>query len=228
MVTSPHPGPLLAEVVVQPGTWATGDVLRGQHLEIVDVEGEQVADFCSFDLADPTEPCDVIYTRCAKGRWRDITTGDRIYTSKMRPLWTIVDDTCGTHDWGGGFCSRPLNEWAGVHQDGCREALEAALASRGLDAVLLNPSSCFNVFMNTPYNPDGSWGYVRPTSRAGDRVLLRAERDALWIVSCCHYPGICNGDQPTPLAFRTYERVAGWEASATDEEPRTLGSMRFG
>lgn len=221
-------GPLLADIVVEPGAWATGEVRRGQLLEIVDLEGEQVADFCSFNLADPTEPCDVIYTRCAKGRWRDISTGDRIYTTKMRPLWTIVDDTCGTHDWGGGFCSRPLNEWAGVPQDGCRETLEAALAARGLDAIVLNPSSCFNVFMNTPYNADGTWGYTRPTSTAGDRVLLRAEMDALWIVSCCHYPGICNGDAPTPLGFRTYDVAPGWDPSAVDDTERTLGSMQFG
>jgi uncharacterized protein YcgI (DUF1989 family) len=126
----------------------------------------------------------------------------------MRPLWTIAKDTVGVHYFGGGFCSRPLNEFEGVNQHGCRDTLEEALATHDLSPLYLSPSACFNVFMNFPYGADGKWDILRPTTKPGDHVDLRAEMDALWAVSCCHFPGDCNGDNPTPLKFELFDPSA--------------------
>lgn len=207
MAVSAAPGKLVEEVVVQPGTYGTGKVRKGQIMRIIDVEGEQVADFCSWNLDDPSEYCDMIYSNFGNGT-RNLSEGHILYTKDMRPLWTIVKDTVGVHWSGGDFCSRAINEWEGwegAKQHGCRDSLEEALATHNLSPLYLSPMACFNVFMNVPYPPDGSWVIARPTSKAGDHVDLRAEMDALWAVSCCQFPGECNGDKPTPLKFELYD-----------------------
>jgi uncharacterized protein YcgI (DUF1989 family) len=127
---SATPGSLVSQETVPPGNGTSGIVERGQILRIVDVEGEQVADFCSFRADDPSEYCDIIY---------------------------------------------------------------------------LSPSACFNVFMNMQYKEDGGWPLAEPISKPGDYIDLRAEMDALWAVSVCQWPEVCNGDHPTPLRFEVYD-----------------------
>ena len=65
--------------------------------------------------------------------------------------------------------------------------------------------SCFNVFINVGYDPDGSRVLREPKSKAGDFIDLRAEMYLLWLVSVCYWPQIVNGSKPTPLRFESYE-----------------------
>ena len=92
-------------VTVQPHRAATGTLKKGQRLRIVDVEGQQVADFISLKLGDPTEYLDCAYTNMLNQRWK-WGEGTTIFTNHMNPLWTITDDKIGVHYTGGGFCSR--------------------------------------------------------------------------------------------------------------------------
>jgi len=196
-------GSLLNSATVQPHTYATGTVRKGQTLRIVDVEGEQVADFISIKLDDPTEYLDCAYTNMLNNRWR-WREGSIIFTNHMNPLWTITDDKIGVHYTGGGFCSRDARSLIlKDHQKGCREILEDALADHGIEAHYLQSVSCFNVFMNLDYLPDGSWVTKDPLTKAGDYIELRAEMDLLWAVSVCIWPFV-NGAKPTPLRFETY------------------------
>lgn len=196
---------LVDDQIVEPGTYGIGEVLAGQRLRITDVQGKQVADFTSYSLDDPSNHCDVIYSMLAKWSWKVGEVGDVLYTRSMDPLWTVVEDTSpGIHYSGGSFCSRVFNESIGLDQHGCRDTIEEAMATRGLDPIYVSPAACFNFFMNFPYKPDGTWEILEPESTAGDYVELRAEQDVLWAVSCCHYPGPCNGNRPTPLRFQTY------------------------
>jgi len=200
-------GKLVEERIVQPGHHASGKVRQGQVLRIIDVEGQQVADFVSFRLDDPTEHCDCIYSNVVAGRWK-LTKGDVLVTNHCRPLWTIVEDTCGEHYSGGGFCSRDLNSHpvvGAVGQKGCRDCLSEAIAEHGLSPLYLDTASCFNIFMHIGYDPDGTWEIRLPKSRADGHIDLRAEMDVLWAVSCCIFPGPCNGDHPTPLKFELYD-----------------------
>src|SRR5262245_44823451 len=211
------PGALVEELVVQPGTYGTGTVTKGRILRIVDLEGEQVGDFCSWNLDEPSEYCDVIYSMFAKSSWK-LGEGDVFYTKDMHPLWTIVKDTPGVHYFGGGFCSRSLNEWEDVHQHGCRDTLEEALATHGLSPLYLSPSACFNVFMHFAYDPDGKWEIQRPVTRPGDYIDLRAEMDVLRAVSCCQFPGECRGDKPPPLEFEVYEPPSSYAGQAAKHD----------
>jgi uncharacterized protein len=65
--------------------------------------------------------------------------------------------------------------------------------------------SCFNVFMNVDYSPDGTWVIKEPLTEPGDHIDFRAEMDLLWAVSVCAWPETVNGEQSTPLRFELYD-----------------------
>jgi len=80
----------------QTGTAFTID--RGQLLRIVDPRGEQVSDLTSFARDDVGE-------WLSSGRTIDyantiyLTAGHTLYSNRSRPMWTIVEDTVGRHDF---------------------------------------------------------------------------------------------------------------------------------
>ncbi|MEU8825200.1 urea carboxylase-associated family protein [Streptomyces sp. NPDC048636] len=188
---------------VAPGAGASGRVSAGQALRIIDLEGQQVADLVAFSAEDPGEHLDVTYTTFAAESWQ-LGKDSVFVTNRMRPIWTMTEDTCGAHYAGGGFCSRELNALFGVDQPGCYETILDELRHLDAPTTGLNPASCFNVFMNFPYGAEGELKVQESLSRPGDIVELRAEMDLLWAVSVCHMPGPCNGPHPTPMRFELY------------------------
>src|SRR5262245_19289849 len=125
-------GELVDSRTIQPHNHATGEVKKGQTLRIVDDEGQQVADFVTIKLNDPTEYCDCVYTNWMNDRWR-WREGDTIYTNHMNPLWTITEDKGGTHYTGGGFCSRDARKHYGYDSErGYRDTIEDAFAEHGI------------------------------------------------------------------------------------------------
>jgi hypothetical protein len=107
----------------------------------------QVFDIAFFLKEDPSEYCDLNYSLFAVERWY-LTVDDIVYSKRMRPLLTIVVDTCRVHDWIGGYCSHDLNRFLGDDRPGCREVLEAEMQKISLDPRCLVPSACLNPFMN--------------------------------------------------------------------------------
>src|SRR4051812_34730269 len=77
---------------LEPQTGTGLRIDRGQLLEIIDPQGEQVSDLISFAQADPAE-------WLSSGRTIDyantiyLTTGHVLYSNRSRPMWTIVEDT---------------------------------------------------------------------------------------------------------------------------------------
>jgi uncharacterized protein len=196
---------LINSIELKPGQGTSGTLEPGQIIRIVDVAGQQVCDFSSCSQDDPTEYCDLIYSLFAKEAWK-LEVGDRLYTKKMRPIWTIVEDTCGTHEWTGGFCSREFNRFLyNTDRPGCRDILEAELIKLGLSPHILVPSSCLNPFMNMPHLLDGSWPVELPTSKPEDHLDLLAEMAVLWVASVCTMPPPTNSLPLTPIRFEIYE-----------------------
>ena len=200
-------GELVDSRTIQPHNHASGEVKKGQTLRIVDDEGQQVADFVAIKLGDPTEYQDCVYTnwRLDRWKWRE---GDTIYTNHMNELWTITEDKGKTHYTGGGFCSRDARELYEYDSErGCRDTLEDAFAEHDIEPHYLQSVSCFNVFMNVDYAPDGSWEIKEPLTEAGDYIDLRAEMDLMWAVSVCAWRDIVNGKKLTPMTFELYEKA---------------------
>ena len=168
------------EVVEVPAASARAVQLRtGDRLRVIDVEGSQVADLVAFAAEDPDEYLAQAYTRVMLERTK-VRVGDQLFSNRMRPLLTIVEDTVGVHDIEFPPCSTRVYELMfDVHgRTGCREHLAGALEPFGVAAERVTDP--FNAFMHTR-----DMQILLPTSRAGDYVELRAERDLLVAVSAC-------------------------------------------
>jgi uncharacterized protein YcgI (DUF1989 family) len=176
-------------------------VKRGQRLEIVDPCGEQVSDLVSFADEDRNE-------WLSSGRTIDyantiyLTTGHTLYSNRSRPMWTILEDTVGRHDFLLTPCSPEtfsiLYKTTG-HHPSCFENLVRGLAPFGIppDAI----PTTLNVFMNVDVLPSGELRILPPRSKPGDHVTLRAEMDLIVGVTACSAE-LSNNGRFKPIDLR--------------------------
>jgi len=191
---------VLDEQVAPRGPWS-GIVRAGDVLTIVDVGGNQSADFLVYAADDTDER----YSAADTIAWQRnvyVRTGTVLRSNLGRPLMTVVGNEVDRQDTIGGACSKESNTLRYGHhtlyQHGCRENFLAEAARYGLGARDL--VSNLNWFMNVPVEEDGSLGIVDGMSAPGKRVALRAERDVLVIVSNCpQMNNPCNDFSCTPL-----------------------------
>lgn len=170
---------------LEPQTGAALTIARGEYLRIIDPLGEQVSDLMSFAREDTRESL-------SSGRTIDyantiyVTTGHTLYSNRSRPMWTIVEDTVGRHDFLLTPCSpdtfRIIYGTAG-HHPSCFENLATALAPFGIAPDTI--PTTFNVFMNVEIKANGELDILPPRSRAGDYIVLRAEMDMIAGVTAC-------------------------------------------
>ncbi|MDB4877031.1 MAG: hypothetical protein JWM41_3477 [Gemmatimonadetes bacterium] len=168
-----------------PQTGAGLIVRRGQALKIIDPEGEQVSDLMSFALDDTRESL-------SSGRTIDyantiyVTTGHVLYSNRSRPMWTIIEDDVGRHDFLLTPCSPEtfsiIYKTTG-HHPSCLENLIGGLRPFGIEADAI--PTTFNVFMNVDVLPTGEIQILPPRSKAGDSIVLRAEMDLVVGVTAC-------------------------------------------
>lgn len=175
---------------------------KGQRLRIVDVHGHQGVDFLCYNAHTPEERYHAANTIKAARTLR-LTKGHILYSDVAQPIFTITEDTSGTHDTIGGCCSESSNEMlygvSGV--PGCRENFLHALEPFGLgrkDIV-----SNINFFCDVPVYDEARLAdsvFMESRGNPGDYVELRAEMDALAVISNC--PQInnpCNAGKPTEI-----------------------------
>jgi len=200
--------PLRDETVAPGRPWA-GVVKRGQVLRITDLDGRQGVDFLCYNAARPEERYHAPNTIKASRTLR-LGKGHRLYSDEARPIFTIVEDTCGgEHDTIAGCCSAPSNSMLYGVPDcpGCRENFLAALAPFGLGRRDIVPN--INFFCNVPVaeaNALAESVFVTGHSKAGDYVELRAEMDALAVVSNCpQVNNPCNAGRPKPIRVTVRE-----------------------
>ena len=188
---------------LEPQTGAGLIVTQGQRLEIVDPCGEQVSDLVSFAAGDWSE-------WLSSGRTIDyantiyLTTGHTLYSNRSRPMWTILEDTVGRHDFLLTPCSPEtftiLYKTTG-HHPSCFENLVHSLQPFGIapDSI---PTS-LNVFMNVDVLPSGELRILPPRSRAGDHITLRAEMDLIVGVTACSAE-LSNNGRFKPIDVRLH------------------------
>ena len=185
--------------IVQAGTPWCGIVPRGRILRITDLHGRQAVDFLCYNALEPEERYHAPNTMKAAGTIF-LTTGHVLYSDIARPIFTIIEDQFGGHDTIGGCCSAPSNRMLyGVENcPGCRENFLQAMSRHGLGRRDIVPN--VNFFMRVPVEHDGSAAIAHGVSPAGCEVALRAEMDALAVISNCpQVNNPCNGYSPTPI-----------------------------
>ena len=158
---------------------------KGQHVKIVNTHGEQVVDTWAFNANDVTEFMAMDSTRAFNMRMSP-RVGDTFVTNGRKPILILEEDTSQcAHDTQISACDRRrynLLGYDGVH-DNCADNLSRGLAEFGVSET--HTPTPLNLFMNVPWNPDGSLRYEAPVSKAGDFVVFKAEMDCFVAMSAC-------------------------------------------
>ncbi|MEE8171915.1 MAG: urea carboxylase-associated family protein, partial [Alphaproteobacteria bacterium] len=142
-------------------------------------------DTWAFNAADFSEFMSMEHSRVAIGGIFP-RVGDSMVSNRREPILTLVEDTSpGVHDTLIAACDRYRYEQLGCegHHDSCTDNLAAAMGELGM--VVPETPAPWNMWMNIPVAEDGSVSFEPPLSRPGDYVVLRAERDAMVVFSCC-------------------------------------------
>lgn len=158
---------------------------QGQTLTLINTHGQQVVDTWAFNPDDLGEAMSMEHSRPF---WLKLNParGDSLVTNKRRKILTLTEDTTpGVHDTLVAACDPTRYVQLGVvgHHDSCQQNLFLALAALGL--VPSETPSPLNLFMNVPVYRDGRIEFAAPVSAAGQYVRLKAEMDAIVVLSAC-------------------------------------------
>ena len=157
----------------------------GQRLKLRNLSGDQVVDTWAFIVDDLNEFMSMEHSRAAIGGIFP-RVGDAMVSNRREPILTLVEDTSpGIHDTLIADCDCYRYEKLGCegYHDSCTDNLAAALDELGV--VPPETPAPWNMWMNIPVAADGSVSFEPPVSRPGDHVVVRAERDAIVVFSCC-------------------------------------------
>ena len=145
----------MAHRILEPQTGVAFELEKGQHLRVIDLEGEQVADLTAFNYDDHEE-------WLSSGRTIDyantiyLTTDHLLYSNRSRPMLTIVQDDVGRHDFLLTPCSpetfKIIYENDAYHPS-CFENLHTNLAPFGIAPDRI--PTTLNIFMNVAIGSDG-------------------------------------------------------------------------
>lgn len=189
--------------IVNAGDFFVHEILQGQTVRIVDLEGNQAVDTLFYNAHDYSDRYSAQDTVREQGNIY-LTAGTRLISTEGNVLLTITADTCGRHDTFGGACAQESNmvryaiEKRPMHA--CRQSFLKGLQHWKHGMEKRDITSNINFFMNVPVTPDGKLTFEDGVSEAGKYVELRAEMDVLMLVSNCpQLNNPCNAYNPTPV-----------------------------
>jgi len=170
---------------------------EGDRFEVIDPQGEQVADLVAFVKEDTSERFSPKYTYRRENQLRP-TTGDHLYTTEGRPILRIIEDDCGIHD----LLYAPCNHWVvGDYygqegEGGCRENLTEVLAGEGITKKELQET--LNIFMKSIIS-DHEIKIGEPESEPNDTIVFEAELDAIIGIAACSGESTVNAGGTKPI-----------------------------
>jgi urea carboxylase-associated protein 1 len=191
---------LLDEIVPARAPW-DHLVRAGETLRIVDLEGNQSADFLLYAAEDDSERYSAQDTIAAQGNIF-LRAGSVLTSNEGRPMAEITATSVAHHDTIGGACSCESNTLRyGHHTKALHSCVDNFLISNArYGRTKRDIVSNINWFMNVPVEADGTLGIVDGISAPGLYVDLQMLMDSIAVISNC--PQInnpCNGFNPTPL-----------------------------
>lgn len=176
----------------------------GEHLQIEDIQGCQVSDLLAFRADRPGIGISTTVTRALVDGLFPLP-GQGVFDPDGDLLMTLVEDTVGRHDTFGIACNRESYEAYGYPEHpNCTDNFNRELAAFGYASRrFFEP---INWFYNTRIGQDGRIVEIEPSlSKAGDYVLLRAERELLVAASACPDDVTpTNGFNPTDIMVRVF------------------------
>ncbi len=190
---------------IEPQTGASFTIRLGEVLRVYAPQGEQVADLFAFKQGE-------LSCSLSSGRSIDyaskiyLSTGGVLYANDSRPMFTIVADTVGRHDFLLTPCSQEMFEIlyrCQGHHPSCFENLCQAFSPHGVRPEQI--STTFNIFMNVNVDQQGSVTVVAPTVKPDDFIELRAEMDMVCALTACSAEQSNNGTFK-PIDFEVVTR----------------------
>ena len=193
----------LSEEVIVPACEArTVEVKKGQVLEIVDLEGQQVGDLTAWRSEDPAEYLSPSHTVSSLAKLVP-EVGDPILSNHRTPLFRILRDDVGRHDLVVPCCDpeRYSIDYDAPDHGSCLASLQKAIAGDPRD-LPLQGEMCWNVFMNNTV-VDGRIVTAEPPHPAGSLIELEVLEDMVVALSACPQDiSAVNAYNPTPMSMR--------------------------
>lgn len=210
---APLPPPLAAtkqELRITRATARTYEVKKGEWIQIIDVSGKQCSDFIAFDKQALEQGVvlglDATATRTVMGLNNPVPgLHSRYLGSDLLSMIEVVQDTVGRHDSFLLACTPKYYEDSGYFGHiSCTENFNQVLAPYGIAPRAGWPA--INLFFNTFIDDSGAVLMDEPWSRAGDYILMRADRDLVCASSACPDDiDPANGWHPTDIHVRIYD-----------------------
>ena len=172
------------------------DIMKGQNITVVDVEGGQVADFFAERAGNPNEFLSSAVTIDCNESLR-LSIGDCIYSNLYRPMFKVVYDEVQEHDLLFPCCRPEMFDF--FYQNGkghpnCYDNINQALGER---RPIIQP---VNLFMFTKVDESGKITIHPPLSKAGNKIILQAMMNVrVGIAACSVSEGECNDKKCSPI-----------------------------
>ena len=178
------------------------EVSRGDHLRIIDEQGQQVSDLVAFSKKDPKEHISATQTNKLNSRL-NLREGDALYStdcSKMFLLtkisnpnvhYNFIFSPCGDADNSIRFPDSPKGKT-------CLGILRRVLSKYSLDwRDMLEP---FSIGLNLAIGENWVLETRVPVSKPGDFIELEATMDCIvGITACPQDRNMCNGGKLKPI-----------------------------
>ncbi len=196
---------LRREVVIPSREARAVRVARGEMLQLVDVEGQQVADLMAWRPDRPEETLSPAHTISCLTHLVP-REGEELFSNHRRPLLRVRRDTVGRHDLVVPCCDpeRYQRDYGLDDHPSCLESMRTGLQAAG-ESWTPRGELAWNVFMHNTITPDGSVVTEEPRHGSGDHIELEALEDLGVVVSSCPQDLTpCNGWRITPVALRVF------------------------
>jgi uncharacterized protein YcgI (DUF1989 family) len=170
--------------LVKGGYGGAIEVNKDQFVCVLDIKGGQCADFWAIDRYDYDHFLSPPYCWID---WMRIQpkVGDKLVANRRDVIGTLVSDDVGWHDMLVPSCDKmryELHYGVKGHRNCVDNFREAMGGYEWGSRPVPHP---FNIFMNTLVEPDGALVIRVPTSKAGDRVIMKAEMNIIAVTSAC-------------------------------------------
>lgn len=195
-------GYIKERVVIPPYSGRSVEVLAGEELCIIDVEGKQVSDFICFNRDDLSEHVSPVCMRSSLSSIR-LKTGDYLYSNRREHLMQLVEDTVGRHDFFFPACDyyRYKVDFGVENHPNCHDNLVSAL--RRFNIELEEIPDPINWFMNNDMDENGDYTIREPLSKPGDYVRLKAVKNCIIAATTCSQDFVpVNGMKVTPIELQ--------------------------
>ena len=129
----------MGKYLIQPQSGIRIDVNQGQKIEIIDVEGGQVADFFAEIKGTHDEYVSPSVTIDCNESLK-LAVGSIIYSNQYKPMFRVESDDVGAHDLLFPSCSKKMYDFFyqnGFNHPNCLDNINHAL---GTERTIIQPS----------------------------------------------------------------------------------------